>query len=314
MAIINNKDFDLLIHIGLPKAGSSWLEDNIFSKSAGFFIPFEINERSVAPLFVRDCNGRILSPFDDNKKEIDSKLNELLKISEGKYVISDESLSGVVGGGGFNSKDIAWRLNRVFSEAKILIVVRKQTDMIVSTYSQYIYAGGRKSLKKYLRENYYREPSFNLHFFRYLELIDEYQRLFGLKNVLILPYELLCLEPSIFFNRLSDFVDLDVNSLHHSCYVNKTKGYLFKSVFKLLFGGFVNHYNVNEKGFATIFSKNLIRVRKVLYNVSIPFFDSRIKRRQLRIVEKELGCKFEESNKKLSELIGIDLSQYGYHK
>ena len=65
-------------------------------------------------------------------------------------VLSYERLSGNPHSGGYDSKEIANRLVQVFPDAKILIVIREQKDIILSTYKQYIIEGGACTVKRYL--------------------------------------------------------------------------------------------------------------------------------------------------------------------
>ena len=61
-------------------------------------------------------------------------------------MVSFPRLSGHPYSGGYDSRMIADRVAEVFPEARILIVIREQRSMIVSTYKQYVNAGGEARL------------------------------------------------------------------------------------------------------------------------------------------------------------------------
>lgn len=62
--------------------------------------------------------------------------------SDSTPVLSAERLSGNPHSGGYDSLQTAKRLHRLFPQAKVLVVVREQTEEILSCYNQYVRAGG----------------------------------------------------------------------------------------------------------------------------------------------------------------------------
>ena len=66
-------------------------------------------------------------------------------------VVSFERFSGNPFSGGYDSKEIADRLVRVFPDARVLVIVREQRSMIVSTYKKYVREGGALPPSKFMR-------------------------------------------------------------------------------------------------------------------------------------------------------------------
>ena len=64
-------------------------------------------------------------------------------------VLSAERLSGNPHSGGYDSVQIAERLATAFPEGRVLIVIREQTEMLVSAYKQYVKVGGAGTLRQY---------------------------------------------------------------------------------------------------------------------------------------------------------------------
>ena len=63
-------------------------------------------------------------------------------------IYSNERLSGGPHTGGSDSAEIARRIKICAPSSKIIIIIREQEDMILSSYSQYIRAVGSASLKE----------------------------------------------------------------------------------------------------------------------------------------------------------------------
>ena len=75
----------------------------------------------------------------------------------------------------------------------MLIVIREQRAMILSTYKQYVQVGGAAPLRHFLEPpvgRSLRVPLFDWRYFEYDHLVRHYQRLFGEEHVLTLPFEL----------------------------------------------------------------------------------------------------------------------------
>ncbi len=200
----------LLIHIGYHKTGTSWLQTHLFPNAALGFgqVDRDLLRNSVIgkrPLeFCASECAAALAP------EIEQQQRQGLC-----PVLSHEALSGNIHAGGYQSKEIADRLQTMFSSAKILIVIREQRAMIQSCYQQYIKIGGQSTLKEYVLppERWSsRIPLFSLDNFKYHLLIDYYHKLFGEANVCVIPYELFFSEPRAFVETILRFSDLPVES------------------------------------------------------------------------------------------------------
>jgi hypothetical protein len=84
-------------------------------------------------------------PFDFDAATVRSEFEPMLADAEREGllpIVSFPRLSGHPYSGGYDSRPIADRIAQVFPEARILIVIREQRSTIVSTYKQYVHAGG----------------------------------------------------------------------------------------------------------------------------------------------------------------------------
>ena len=182
------------IHIGFPKAGSTFLQQYFESHPGVDYSRADLDEyRETGVLNLPPDVGRVLK----------------------NRIISGEQLSIWAGG---RSKDgietysmdydikahqryVAAQLKRSFGEAHILIILRSPHSLVLSLYSQYLSSAGSLGLKHFLRES--GELIFRLYDYGYV--ISEYQNLFGSKNVLVLPYEMLKDNQDKFLAEVNNF-------------------------------------------------------------------------------------------------------------
>lgn len=195
-------DQPLMLAIGYHKTGTTWRERHLWSDTDLGFCLFK----------GRDLRDIIVgpAPFDFDLERCRDQLRASWRdVGEGVMpVFGMERLSGSPYSGGHDSKEIADRLVRLFPNAKILIVIREQTDMILSTYNQSVLTGNTSKLKDYISSNLqgrYALPGFDMRAFRYHRLINYYVSLFGRANVLTLPYEMFRDSAGTFIERIIEF-------------------------------------------------------------------------------------------------------------
>ena len=210
-----------LIHIGLHKTGTTWMQNELFTSENDIFEPLYIDNRlnghsTLAEEFIFDSQRNLLSPFDLNTEVILNSYQNIIhhKPNSGKiFVMSHERLSGHPTSSGFDASVIADRIKKVFPESKILIVIREQVSNIASNYFQYLKEGGILGIHTYLNTLYDgRRPGFGINYFKYHHLIEGYQERFGKMNVLVLPYELLQQDKEQFMEHLGIFVGQKIES------------------------------------------------------------------------------------------------------
>ena len=308
---------NLLIHIGYHKTGTTWLQKTLFSANSPVFIPLSLSGKAkyMGKYFIYDQEGYLLSPFESNKaallKELDATLSQLdLK---GKIpVISNERLSGNPHSSGFDSKLIADRIHGCFPNAKIFCVIREQKDMILSTYLQYLKIGGIDSLKTYLTRRYDgRRPGFSPENLRYENLISYYHQLFSPDNVLALPYEMLNDQPADFIKCIGNFVsvNIDENIANPTVKYNVRVKNSVTQRFPVL-NLFANKSSVNA--FSPL---GWPSAAKLLFNAVsglMPGDNSAYIEKLKQQIDQIIKNRYEDSNRKLADLIGRDLSEYGY--
>jgi hypothetical protein len=193
-----------LIHIGLHKTGTTWLQDNLFKhESYGFSTVDGKHPANFAWRFI--YGGKRGQPsalkFDGDATRRD--YTEMTRSSIFPIVISNEDLCSHMFSGGVGIETIARRLRSVFTNAKILMTVREQRAAIRSCYEDMLEGGGVCGIRRFMRSgNDNQLPMFSLGYFKYDEIAKLYQNVFGASNLLVLPYEQLLRDPERFLTQI----------------------------------------------------------------------------------------------------------------
>lgn len=190
----------ILLHIGFPKAGSSFLGDWFHKHPDIIFRDFSIGG------------------FYNTQQLMDAAINKEAEIDKIR-IVRDMRFTAPGSEDFKNIKDIetaqtniANTLVSLFPNAKVLIVTRGFEAAIKANYSQNIKEGGILSFNKFIdiHKNSKWLP------FNYSYVIDLYIKLFGKENILILPYERLNKEPDLFIKKIESFL-----TINHFNYINK---------------------------------------------------------------------------------------------
>jgi len=187
----------VLVHVGLARTGTTWLQKHVFANSPHLFTPADPSlppmerAKQLGRRLCKDDRERLINELDFDidsfRRECDS-----IEVPAGKAaVISSERLSGSVLSGGFDRAIISRRIKAVFPKARILLVIREQRALLMSMYIQYLKYGGWHTIGDFVDpESDGRLPCFSPSYLMYDRLIGLYQDTFGAANVLVLPYEL----------------------------------------------------------------------------------------------------------------------------
>lgn len=299
-----------LVHIGYHKTGTTWLQKNVFvDEGIGFSLV-------AGPLPVRFWFIGI-NAFDFDPARVRLRFRRAMKEAGEQNLVpvfSHERLSGSPYAGGHDSKASADRLAATFPEARILITIREQKSMILSVYKQYLRWGGAASFWQFLNvvSGEGRAPVFRYDFFEYHRLIGHYRDLFGAENVLAQPYELLRARPADFLGGITGFLDLP------DAEPPSSQSNISPSALSLALKRRANRFLVRD---ALNPAPLLERpgVNRTLHRACRRFDElapaDLLKKHELRwrdFVEQQVGDRYVESNALTSELIGMNLKDFGY--
>jgi len=299
-----------LLHIGYHKTGTTWLQRHVFPKGkAGFFLV--AGPDALRPSLVQ------VDAFDFGPELVREAFQPGIKKAQARNLVpvfSHERLSGNPHSGGYDSKQIADRLAATFPEARILVVIREQRNMLLSIYKQYVRMGGAASFRQYvtLPTGVGRVPVFRFEFLEYHRLVGHYRGLFGAEDVLVLPYELLAKDPASFLGRIGEFLGAPV-AVPTVRWVN-----ISPSAFALSLKRHANRWVVRDAlnpapPFAFEGSnETLLRTCRTVDRIAPAALKEGHERRWQRFAEQEIGERYAESNAITAELTGIDLRAFGY--
>lgn len=317
---------NLLIHIGYHKTGSTWLQKNLFDRSDRGFYPLALKDapepnyaKDVGRKFVYDEQWKYMSSyqFDAVLPELKATLTQGVNWKpEGIPVISNERLVGGLYNAGFDGKEVAERIHQIYPKAKILIVIREQVSMVLSTYYQLLKMGGTISLEQFLDQNYdSRSPNFSFYHFQYHHLLAHYQKLFGPDQVLILPYELFVQDAAAYLQRIGEFCGVE---MPEDLEVNKRVNFIFNRYVEYksrVLNLFLKHHSVNAYSpfYLPGWMRQALIYAKVLWAKTVS--EQKVKRfisAKKATIRESMGDQFHESNLISSTLCGFDLSEFGY--
>lgn len=313
------------VHIGYPKAASSFLQSGLFSGAHPHIKPLKSKGKKLGDY--QKLSGdyfnssypqtpRTLAPFDfiakDERKKIESATYKSAKIT----ALSNELLCGHPFSGGVSAKEYADRIHLTLPEAKILIVTRKQEDMLLSSYAHFmVKAGGICSLERYLTSPQHMQiPWHSPHYYHYDQLASYYIKLFGKKNVFVLPFEVLKIEgEETFLKEITSF--LGVSDF------DKPKDTPFKNARDYKdFTVLANHPWINLFAPPTPangnFGQSVSGVRIGLLKIfKLLTSDKDVKDKEecnRKIISKHFGTSLKVANRNLQKLTKFDLKKFGY--
>ncbi|PHV61399.1 sulfotransferase domain-containing protein [Cyanobacterium aponinum] len=301
---------NLLIHIGYHKTGTTLLQKKIFNRTDfGFISPWTRTQFYEEIILANPFTYDPISVRNRFEQDFTRKTSENLI-----PVLSEERFSGnIVPKAVFNNYYIAERLYSLFPEAKILIIIRNQLDMILSIYKHRLRSNLTVDIDLFLEQiplSTTFEPIFHLDYLQYHLLINHYQSLFGKDKVLCLPYEMLCRDSKSFFSQISSFAGVNIDENLTLPKVNE--GYSYLTLYIKRYINFLEpKMPMPRKDLSLINSLswylNQLINKTFLKNIGNTM-ESKLKK---KIADKIEGY-YQESNQKTSQLIGMDLSVYQY--
>lgn len=307
----------VLLHVGYHKTGSRWLRFLFFSNPQ---TGFGWTDKTGPDHPVRRLVGA--RPFEFDPERSRAEFGPLLQRIEDdglSPVVSFERFSGNPFSGGYDSKEIADRLAAVFPGARVLVVVREQRSMIVSTYKQYVREGGALPVTKFMlppTSRSMRVPWFDLRHFEYHHLLTYYRGLFGVDAVLALTYEQFVADPSSFVEEIARFAGRPLSSevLASLPFDSKTNpGPPATSIVaRRVLNGIGVRSDLNPA--PPLASPAFWRLGKRIDRLTLapPQTVAREEAKLRRTVEETVGERYVESNRRTAELTGVDLGAYGW--
>jgi len=297
----------VLVHIGYHKTATSWLQERLFSGEAGLGWLRKGGGNPTRRLI--DADPLTFDPAA-LRAEIDPLLEEV-RARGLQPVVSIERLSGHPFSGGYDVREIADRIAAVFPDGRVLAVVREQRSMIVSTYKQYIRAGGGGTIGEFLdppRSKSLRVPLFDFRYFEYDRLLAYYRSLLTPERVRWLAFEQFVREPEDFVRAVAEFGGVHVDPARLALGERENRAPSAAGLEaqrrrnRLGRRSELNPSPPLPGAVAALVPKALLRPR------DRDAAESRLR----ETVERAVGDRYRESNRRLAKLTGLDLGELGW--
>ena len=291
-----------LLHVGMPKCASTWLQMHLFKPRHGFrqaLFPFATYLDFISP-------SSFYCSHPGSKVELD-KPDGLVP------VISSEVLIGSPLTGGAEGETNLYRLHNAFPDARILIVIREQNAMLRSLYKLLVNFGLPYKIETVLFNDLVGNvPTFDLKYLCYDYKIEAYQQAFGKDSVLVLPYEQFKLKPKQFLDAIRLFCEIEPDHYPIQANMDKrenTNRSLVSLEIKRLYNRYIAKTKFSMEG---LYKPTQISGR-ANFNPLVPLVVERWleKRFAAKVVRMTDGF-YAESNARTETLANLSLGEYGY--
>jgi hypothetical protein len=329
----------LVVHVGLAQAGSTTLQRHVFNQIEFGFALLTLNRMETIGKYLE---LPLAGEFDAQQ----SAHFFYRRFAE----FQDESLVPVISSEGlsdeflemednFHAEVHARRLREAFGRCKIILIIREQASHLVSKYRKNLETKRRSNvaLHAFLRDRPLGQrvqtdsDSVFLPILKHHSLVRLYWELFGRENTLVLPFEMMSQQPANFAKRLNTFCGSRIpphfafprTNVHgarglSSFYRAYNSVYSPMTISMLWFLNPRRRWGRRWKGHASFVGRTSNSIQKRLVSLlrsARIVTDAKIAREreaQLVKVRRMLGDYFADSNQLLSEMIGIDLAEFGY--
>jgi len=298
----------LFLHIGYPKTSTTYLQNYYFNKLDLNFLGKKINHKSW-------LNSKKRWKYNEINKVIEQE--QYLFIPKKKILISAESIIGNIWNRNFSKYNFINNLSKN-KNLKIIITIRKQSNIFYSIYKQYLWEGGKKNFKNFYLDSISKKNEFDINYLDYYKLLKMINKKFNKKNILIFPSEMISKR---YFNdfdkKITKFLGIKRKKIK---YLNKLirTGYSINEQFYIRFYNKILNKKLNQHEnqliFRPTFFKKVFNLKSYLLkfaHLETVLFKRKIS--ELNKISYEIDNLFKKSNYKLSKEIGIDLKKFNYY-
>lgn len=303
--------YQVFFHVGYPKAASTSLQRNLFLNHP------DINYLSPQIWYNFYDNLKFLDSVLDrnnlknNPKDIlENQIKTYFKLNQ-KNVFSDERMIDQFSDEQLDNTSKANRIKLCIPNAKIIIMIRNQIDLIRSWYD---FLFPDTSLDKWLTKlfNNQQQGYRFLECLNFYETVSFYHYLFGKENVKILLFEELKYEPNLFCRKLSDFMEISkkdtINALikNKEIYRNYQHNYYH---YRRVRAKLLPHFQVSKYIPFPIYRITKESIQKMIETSNPKLSPSYVKNKNNL---QKINDYYASSNLKLQQLLDCDINKYNY--
>ncbi|MCU4165573.1 hypothetical protein [Carboxylicivirga caseinilyticus] len=306
-------DKKLVIHIGYHKTGTTFLQNNIFSKTKEInYLGQPFVNMDIKKFFqdLKDCHDLL---FDKNVfiQRFDRIIANIDQPGK-PTLISLESIHSGIDWWGRELVVMANRIRQVFPNAKILIGIREQTSYIESLYKEYIVHGGRINWNYFLYHSHY----FKYHLLPklyYDKVIELYYYLFKKDNVHVYLHEELKNDANNTLTLINRFIGInksnfEITSVYEGMSKKQSELVRFiNSIFVIDSSEECHLRNGRYLDFSRSKKRRKI-IKWIRSNLALNSKSKYVTSKDLNFIQ-EL---FKDSNSRLSKILNKELTLHGY--
>lgn len=302
----------MLVHIGYHKTATSFLQKRVFSQDGLFSLPWGAQSGQAVEYFVLTHSERF-SPSEIRQNFID----QLPDDDDTVAVISHEALSGQPTKGRYYADRVAMRIHETFPEARIVIGIREQKKLLASLYYQYVKMGGTDPITKFIKTPTHRagfRPTVRLDHFEYDLMLQLYQRHWKREDILVLPMEALESDHDRYVGQLLEFAGRPEDRIAPRDAVNIRRSGVAMRM-ERAFNRILPPPNPRPERYRDypLAYRLKNRTLKVLERVVPSQTLDQIEHTKIvKHIENVVGDYFQDSNRRLAEMAGLDLKALGY--
>lgn len=304
-------DTKLVIHIGLHKTGTTWLQRRVFADERMGYLSLtptgQSNEATDAFVTV--------DPLAFDPAAARHRFRPLLDGAQAKGlipIISQERLSSDPSFGGYYFTDVVDRLVRTFGTFRVLLTIREQRGMLLALYRQAVRSGATHSLTQMIgtgTEPTGWAPTIRPEYLKYDRMIAHLSGRVGRENVCVLPLELMKSDAKDYLARLQAFTGANATAEPKMEPENAGLSPLATQI-----STFTNRFaRPNPLGPGQSRRLKLLRSFYWQFDRVVPkSFSNSTNSAWKRTIESRVRGFYAESNRRTSELTGFDLGKMGY--
>lgn len=299
----------LLIHIGLAKTGTTWLTQKLFE---------DHDDEFVANANTPSMNALLLTPNDLKfiplraRKELRSIAETAEREHKIAVLINEFILSTQYWHFASIPSNIA-RIRRTFPSAKLLITIREQANILYSSYSEYIRGGYSASLEDYLWRPGPDEPHngvIDWDYYDYDHLYDICTLDAAPGSVTMVPFEWLMRDSVAATSYIMKELDLAFTPL-----APEASNYQVRRAWSwpaLMAARHANRFICRETRWVRKPLVDPMWLGNHVDRIVPSALRERMARSKRAYIVKQVGSYYAESNRRVSEKIGVDLRDFGY--